>query len=434
MPAVGLRDRGKEVDGAFRGRCRGRGRAEGGCLAWERLGLMNSGKGAEMMKRALWVVAVVAAMCLLVAPAWAKVIKVGGIFDITGPTSAVGKDYAAGAVAAEKYINSHGGIDGIKLKLIPNDYAYKIPEAVNLYKKYKSVDRVFVIQGWGTGDTNALRPLINKDKIVFMSASYDGHLADPKKTPYNFFIGTSYSTAIRLAMEFAKKNGAKKVVFIYPDHPYGKNPIPAGKDYAKKIGLKVGPDEIVGLRAIDATSQLLHMKKFDPDFAWIGGTTPSTAVILKDAEKLGLRTKFVINCWGFDENLPRLAGKAAEGRAFGMLVVAPFGANVPGMKAVVASAGGKKYTLHYVKSWVSMLVMAEGLKRAKKAGKLNGPGLKEALETLRNYDTGGLTAPITFTPTDHRPNTSCAIGGVKNGKLYIIEHVSMPRKKEYLGW
>ncbi len=387
------------------------------------------------MSKRIVLVALAAALCLALAPlAAAKQIKIGGIFDITGPTSAVGKDYAAGAVAAEKYLNDKGGIDGDMLKLIPNDYAYKIPEAVNLYKKYKTVDRVFVIQGWGTGDTNALRPLITRDRIVYFSASYDGNLTDPKKTPYNFFIGTSYSTAIRLALIFAKEQGAKKVVFIYPDHPYGKNPIPAGKDYAKVLGLKVGPDEIVGLRAIDATSQLLHMKKFNPDFAWIGGTTPSTAVILKDAAKLGLKTKFVINCWGYDENLPKLAGKAAEGRAFGMLPVAPFGADVPGMKEVVASAGGKKYTLHYVKAWVSMLVMAEGLKRAKKAGKLNGPGLKAALETLRDYKVGGLCAPITYTPTDHRPNTSMAIGGVKDGKIYIIKQVKFPRQKKYIGW
>jgi len=387
-----------------------------------------------MMKKFM-VAALAVALCLALAPvATAKDIKVGGIFDITGPTSAVGKDYAAGAVAAEKYWNTKNVLGGDMIKLIPNDYAYKIPEAVNLYKKYKGVDRVFVIQGWGTGDTNALRPLVNKDKIVYFSASYDGNLTDPKKNPYNFFIGTSYSTAIRLALIYAKDQGAKKVVFIYPDHPYGKNPIPAGKDYAKKLGLKIGPDEIVSLRAIDATSQLLHMKKFDPDFAWIGGTTPSTAVIIKDAAKHGLRTKFMINCWGFDENLPRLAGKAAEGRAFGMLPVAPFGANVPGMKAVVASAGGKTYTLHYVKAWISMMVMVEGLKRAKAAGKLNGPGLKAALETLKDFKTDGLCAPITYTATDHRPNTTMAIGGIKDGKIYLVKDVNFPRQKAYIGW
>ena len=53
-----------------------------------------------------------------------------------------------------------------------NDYAYKIPDAVNLYKTYKD-DGIYLIQGWGTGDTNALKEMVNADKIVYMSASYD---------------------------------------------------------------------------------------------------------------------------------------------------------------------------------------------------------------------------------------------------------------------
>ena len=387
------------------------------------------------MKRLTVVLALAAALCLVAAPfALAKEIVVGGIFDITGPTGAVGKDYAAGAMAAVKHFNAKGGVDGDMVKLISNDYAYKIPEAVNLYKKYSKVDKVFCIQGWGTGDTNALRPMVNKDKIIFMSASYDGNLTDPKKTPYNFFISPSYSTTIRLAVQFAKEQGAKKFVFIYPDHPYGKNPIKAGKEYAKELGLEVGPDQIVSLRAIDATSQLVAMQKFNPDFAWIGGTTPSTATIIKDAAKLGLKTKFMVNVWGFDENLPKLCGKAIEGRAYGLAPVAPFGADVPGMADVLKAAGGETYTLHYVKSWVSVAVMFEGMKIAKKKGQLNGPGLKAALETLKDFETGGLASPITYTPKDHRPTTKAAISAAKDGKMFIVKRVEFPRQDKYIGW
>ena len=136
------------------------------------------------MRRMTLIIAVAAAVCLMITPmAMAKEIVVGGIFDITGPTGDVGKDYALGAMAAVKYYNSQGGVDGDMVKLISNDYAYKIPEAVNLYKKYSKVDKVFCIQGWGTGDTNALRPMINKDKIIYMSASYDGNLTNPQEDP-----------------------------------------------------------------------------------------------------------------------------------------------------------------------------------------------------------------------------------------------------------
>jgi len=363
-----------------------------------------------------------------------KEIVVGGIFDISGATSAVGKDYAVGAQHAAAYINQNGGVNGIPVKLIPNDYAYEVPKAVNLYKKYKTVDKVFVIQGWGTGDTNAMKPLITKDEIVYFSASYDANLNDPAKTPYNFFIGSSYSDHIRMAMRYAKEDGAKKVCFIYPDHPYGKNPIPAGKDAAQKMGLEIGPDISVDLRATDATSQLLQMKEFDPDFAWIGGTTPSTAVIIKDALKLGLRTKFLINTWGFDETLPKLTAGAAEGRAFGFVVVRPFGWDIPEMAKIKPLAGDKEYTLHYMKAWTSMMVMWEGLKRAHKAGRMDGPGLKAALETLTDFDTGGVTPPLTYTPTDHRATTTCGLYTLKDGKLVLVADVSIDKNPEYLGW
>ncbi len=361
----------------------------------------------------------------------AEVIKVGGIFDMTGGTADVGKDYAVGAIEAEKYINANGGVNGKLIKLIPNDYAYQIPQATSLYKGYKD-EGIFVIQGWGTGDTNALKELVNKDQIVYISASYDGGLTDPSKTPYNFFVGTDYNTSIALAMQFAKDQGGKKVVFIYPDHPYGKNPIPAGKDAATKLGLEIGPDENVPLNAKDATSQLLSMKKFNPDWAWIGGTTASAAVIIKDAAKLGLATKFIINVWGFNENTLKLTGDASNDRAFGMAPFAAFGENVPGMAPLVEqhkkNHPDDTHIVPYVQGWTAMMAMWEALKIADKKGQLNSAGLKAALETLTNFDTKGLTAaPITFTPTDHRPNTKLYIYGASRGKLVKVKEVESKR-------
>ncbi len=369
----------------------------------------------------------------------AEPILIGGIFDTTGPTSGVGKDYAVGAVDAAEYINANGGVNGRPIELIANDYAYKPDKAVELYKTYRDKG-IFLIQGWGTGDTNALSALVNKDQVVYMSASYDSGLNDPSKTPYNFYVGTSYGDALRAAMKFVKDtwtgDRAPKVVFTYPDHPYGKNPIPSGKAYAKELGIEVGPDQIVSLRATDAVSQLTNMKKFNPDWAWIGGTTPSAAVTIKDAAKLGLDTKFLINVWGFDENMPELAGEAANERAFGMAPFTFYGVDVPGMKPILEMHNKKhpddKHLVRYVQSWVSMMVMWDALKRAET---LDGPGVKAALEQIRDFDTGGLTAaPITFTPTDHRPNTTLFIYKVDaEGKQVPVQSSTLERKPEWLG-
>ncbi|MDF1525390.1 MAG: ABC transporter substrate-binding protein [bacterium] len=361
-------------------------------------------------------------------------IVIGGIFDTTGPTSDVGQDYAVGVVDAADYINANGGINGRPVEVIANDYAYKPDKAVELYKTYKDKG-IFLIMGWGTGDTNALKALVSKDEIVYISASYDSLINDPAKTPYNFYASASYGEAIRGAMQFVKESGKTKVVFIYPDHPYGKNPIPAGKAMAAELGLDVGPDQFVALNATDAISQLTNMKKFNPDWAWIGGTVASTAVIIKDAAKLGLDTKFLINVWGFDENLQKLAGDAVKERAYGMGPFAMWGADVPGMKAPMEMHKSKHpddtHTVHYIQGWSSMMVMWEGMKKAKS---LDGPSVKAAIETIKDFDTGGLTAPVTYTPTDHRPNTTLNINKMDaEGKIVTVKSVTLERRPEWLG-
>ena len=194
-------------------------------------------------------------------------------------------------------------------------------------------------------------------------------------------------------MQFVKdtwtdKSRAPKVVFIYPDHPYGKNPIPAGKEMAKALGLEVGQDQDVSLKATEAVSQLTEMKKFNPDYAWIGGTVASAAVIVKDAAKLGLGTKFLINVWGFNENLAKLAGDAAKERVYGMVPFTMYGDDVPGMKPVLEihkkNHPNDTHIQPYIQGWTSMMVMWEAMKRAKTHGRRGRQGRARDAQGLRH--------------------------------------------------
>ena len=109
----------------------------------------------------------------------AKTIKVGGLKDTTGATSDMGKDAALGqAEFWSHYVNDNGGINGKKVKYIWFDYGYRIPEALTKYKLLKRMG-VLAIMGWGTGDTEALSPTINKDQMPYVSDSYSAHLTRP---------------------------------------------------------------------------------------------------------------------------------------------------------------------------------------------------------------------------------------------------------------
>ena len=387
----------------------------------------------------------------------AEEIKIGGIMDTTGATSDVGKDYALGMAEAWKYINEQGGINGKKVKYTWFDYGYRIPEAITKYKLLKRLGSV-AIMGWGTGDTEALSPTVNKDQMPYVSASYSAHLTDPKKTPYNLFFSTDYSTNARACITawFDKKwpnhkdYGKRKPRFAcsyHFAHPYCSAPIKAIKDQAELLGFEVGDDANVSLVALDTKSQIMALKNFKADLVWHGNTTMSVSATIRDAYALGLEADHIVNNWGFDENLPRLAGEAAEG-VMGATPVAFFGQDYKNMDIVVASA--KKYNPGVPESkrlnrtpqaWGDALLTWEAMIRADKAGDLTGPGImKKGFETMRNFDIGLGAAPITFTPTDHRPGTGCIVQEWKDGKFQEVAKIDLKERwpdkweKEWLGW
>ncbi|HWT81224.1 MAG TPA: branched-chain amino acid ABC transporter substrate-binding protein, partial [Candidatus Methylomirabilis sp.] len=96
--------------------------------------------------------------------------------------------------------------------------------------------------------------------------------------------------------------------------------------------------------------------------------------------------------------------------------------------------------IHTVKGWVDVLLMREALVRADKAGKLNGPGIKEAFETISDWTPGLARPPITITPTDHRPGSLIRVYTIKDKKFNLVEAVDLKKRwpdkweKEWLGW
>jgi branched-chain amino acid transport system substrate-binding protein len=368
-------------------------------------------------------------------------IKVGGIFDLTGVTSDVGKSFAKGVHDGVQALNDKGGINGKRINLIAVDYGYKIPEAVAAYKRLVNDEKVVMVNGWGTGDTEGLKTLVNADKVPYISASFSGHLTDPSKTPYNFFVAPSYSDQLRAWLRWVKedwkdKSRNPKVAFFYADNGYGKAPMEAGRQYCKEIGVDLVDEEILPPVLQDATTQLLNTKKMGTEYAYINVTTTGVSTVLKDARKLGLTVKFGSNPYGFSEALPLVAREAAEG-VTGVMPHVPFGEDVPGMKDLVAfhkaHHADDQHDAIYVRGWTYVLVWSEALRRADAKGALDGPGVKAALEELKDFDLGGLTNPVTYSATDHRPMTKTPIYQIKSGKLVKITEYDMPRKPEWLG-
>jgi branched-chain amino acid transport system substrate-binding protein len=372
----------------------------------------------------------------------AEVIKWGVLIDLSGPTSDWGKNQVKGQLDAMRWVNEHGGINGKELKLIVIDDSYDTAKGVAGYNRLVDSEKVMGIYIQSTGTTMTLAKKIVADGVATIAASFIGVFQDPGKYPFSFYVSPSYNDMARIALKWARttwKDASRdpKLCYLYPDNTYGRAILETSNKYAKEIGVQIGPDQVINWPTKDATVQLTNMTRYDPDFAYITSTAMNGAVILKNAKALGLKTKFISNIRNFEETLIELSGGAAEG-TYGVHPIAPYGAPVPGMKKVVESHEkwhpGDKGTNVYVEGWVNILCVAEALKTADKAGNLTPSGIRDAFERFRNFETGGLAPPLTFTNTDHRASMAAKIYEIKGGKMIDVSGwIELPREMEYFG-
>lgn len=346
-------------------------------------------------------------------------IKLGAIFDMTGATGDVGVPHSEGVRAYIDYINAKGGVNGRKIDLKWEDYAYQTPKAVEIYKKFTQQEQVVAIIGWGTGDTEAMKELIAKDKVPYISGSYSEGLVDPSKTPFNFIVAPTYSQQARILLDYAKsKKAGAKVGMIFHDSAFGRSPLEDAKAYAAKIGLTWAGEAALAGNAADATTQVLDLSNKGAEYILIQTVTAGTAVILKSAQKQGLlgKIQFLGLPYSVDENIIKAAGDATVGFVGTPAFSFPYekGKGIDEALEYAKSKGKKTEDLNqkWIQGWAFGRVMSEALKRA--GDNINGDTLKKAFESMKDYDLGGLGASLTFTDKDH--------GGAKKGRIYQVKN------------
>ncbi len=352
-------------------------------------------------------------------------IKIGAIFDITGPTSDVGKPYSEGIKAFVQWKNENGGIEGRQLELIHDDYGYQVPRAEELYTQYVTQDNVLAFSGWGTGDTEALKGKISEDKIPFISASYSINLADPTETPYNFLVGTSYSDQLVIAQKWAVEDwaaqgnsGAPKFAYLHHDSPFGKSPLPEGEAHAAANGVETLAVPSPG-GVTDLIPQLTQIQEFGANYVFLQNVSSPASLAIRNANEQGLDMQFVCLNWCSNDLLIGLTSDAGEG-VVGAIPFAPPASGAEGAKQALAYAAEKDIAVDdeilFVQGWWSIGILVEGIElAAKEGGELTGEAVKNAMEKMSGFETGGVTPPISFSSSDHRGNNSLKLYQVQGG-------------------
>lgn len=357
-------------------------------------------------QRRLVLAALISGAALSARAAEPEEIRIGACQPITGRFAFAGAQLNAGLSDYVAYANEQKIVKGKKLVYIYEDTGYDTEKAVATFKKMMAQHSPAVMYGESTGQGKAIAPELNaRYKVLYGSTSFSSELADPKNHPYAFVSGPTYSDQFGILLDYIAKHpkkGKPKVAFFYSDTEFGKDPIAWAKTRAGQLGIDVVAEVVTKVGAVDVTTEVLALKKAAPDYVIFQGyVLAPIPEVIRAARDHGLETTFMSTFWSMDKAIIEKLGPDAEGY-MGVNPYAYYWDDAPAIAAMrkyneKAHPDQKYRPNSYIQGWFTGMVFVESIRRVVDAKKpVTGDNLKDALATIKDWDTGGLTGKVTF--------------------------------------
>ena len=329
-------------------------------------------------------------------------IVIGGSIPMTGVFAFAGVGINAGIQDYVKIINDGGGIKGRKLKYVPEDTGYKVDVSVATFKKITSQNKVNLYYGDSTGFAKTINPELERNGAIMMAgASFATELNDPKKYPHQFLVGPDYTEMFGILLKhIAKEKPGAKVAFVYSDSEFGRDPIEASEALAKKMGLSVVVKIMTPAGSVDVSTEVIKLRRAAPDYTIFHGyILAPIPEFITQGQQMGMTSKWMGTFWTMDSSTVMKMGPAGDG----FMGVMPYryyydtSAKAPMLDKIRAMRPEYQSTA-YMQGFLATMLFVESAKRCLEAGKpLNGSNLKAALNSIKDFDTGGLMGvPITI--------------------------------------
>ena len=329
-------------------------------------------------------------------------IVIGGSIPMTGVFAFAGVGINAGIEDYVKIVNEAGGIAGRKVRYVPEDTGYKVDVSVATFKKITSQNKVNLYYGDSTGFAKTINPeLESNGNILMAGASFASELNDPKKYPHQFLVGPDYTEMFGILLKhIAKEKPGAKVAFVYSDSEFGRDPIEKSEAEAKRLGLSVPIKIMTPAGSVDVSTEVIKLRRAKPDYTIFHGyiLAPIPEFITQGKQQ-GMTSQWMGTFWTMDNSTVMKMGPDGDG----FMGVMPFryyyDTEPAPMLEKIRAMRPEYQSVPYMQGFVAAMLFLESAKRCLEAKKpLTGDNMKAALNSLKDFDTGGVIGvPITIT-------------------------------------
>ena len=328
--------------------------------------------------------------------------------DMSGPTSESQSTWVKGFQDYMKKINDAGGINGRKINVLAEDNKFNAAQDKIIYEKFVSQTPVLGISGMGSsGGQVALAPTIRAGKVPVVGTYTPTKPLIEPASPLTYHGMCAYKPMAQAGVGYfvdTLKLKAPKVVTVAIESAGGKE----YHDYVAEAVTKLGGTATpvtMKVTAVDVTPQALEIMNLKPDFITIYGV-PNTAILtMKALAQYGVKIPAVGITYLATPQIYAAMGAAAGANYYVSTCVSPGGSDdSPGNKELSAFAdkagrGAIKEDINYAAGWIVAHMVGDRI--SKLGANVTRAALVESMAKGFTAETGGLTAPINYTATDH---------------------------------
>ncbi|MBH67815.1 MAG: ABC transporter ATP-binding protein [Rhodospirillaceae bacterium] len=236
----------------------------------------------------------------------AKEIKIGVIYDYTGPLAAGGSSlHALGAKIMIDYFNSKGGVEGYKINAIYADAQSKPEIAINEAVRLIEQEKVDMLLGfYSSAQCVPVSAKVDAmKKFMWITTCISPAVLKGRNLEHVFRIqphgGMFGTTSPDFVAHYAKEKlgvdpSKLKVAIIHEDGPYGSGVAGGNEAGSKKHGFKIVLKEGYAATAPDLSSLVTKLKRKRPDVIFHTGYNPDITLFLRQSRELGLKWKALI--------------------------------------------------------------------------------------------------------------------------------------------
>jgi branched-chain amino acid transport system substrate-binding protein len=277
----------------------------------------------------LAVAGIAAGPWVLRAHAQGQTIKIGTLYDHTGPFSAAGSlNCWRGAKSIIDYFNEKGGVLGkYKIVQVDADAQSKTEAAINEAERLLNVEKVDILAGiYSSAHAVPLAEKVDKQKkFLWITTAIADAVMKDRNLQYVFRPTTNGGLFGEASVQYVAHHAPDKLkkapkdvraAIIYEDGPYGAGVASANESEAKKIGMQVVLKEGYSAQAPDLSALVTKLRSSRPDVILHTGYNPDIALFLRQSKEQGLRMKIYIGHGAGHSQLAKLKeafGNEVEG-------------------------------------------------------------------------------------------------------------------------